>query len=509
LVPGLISVDFLAVQLVLGWPVRILLLALVVFSVFVDSAGYLYREVNHLPLSGNVDPATMPPSFSWWPFNNGSIYIHKGLDIQGGSHMEIQLTDIPPGRTKSEVQAIAVQVFQKRLNSFGVSEPLVQPEGTDRIVVELAGVNSARALPILARTAHLDFVTWVKDPKATAIGQAEAGYKPQLTGLGSAQVTGATSGLDSNGLQYAVNLTFNSDGASQFSKLTTDAVNSCPGDGVTCPTRKIAIFEDLTAADIANWSSVDPATGQTVESTVALPPSLGGKLLTNPNILQPIAGGTATITGNFDQTSARDLAIQISSGALPANVKVLSSTDVSASLGADSVKRSIAAGLVGLVIVVIFMITYYRLPGLLASLALLVYAGIVLAIFKTVPVTMTLAGLAGFILSVGMAVDANVLIFERFKEEMRAGRTIGAAVDAAVRRAWPAIRDSNFSTAITCVVLLFAAPTQIQGFALTLLIGVAISLVSSIIVTHNLLAIVLTFGGGFRNPRVLGVTRAA
>ena len=488
-------------QLVLGWPVRVLLIGLVVFSLFVDSAGYIYREVNHLALTGKVDPATMPPSFSWWPFNNGSIYIHQGLDLQGGSHLELQLTDIPPGRTRSEIQATAVQVFQKRLNSFGVSEPLVQPEGQDRVVVELAGVNSARAQAILSKTAHLDFVTWVKDAKATAVGQAEAGYKPQLTGLGSSQVVSATSGLDQNGLQYAVNLTFNSDGATQFAKLTTDAVAQCPGDGVTCPTRKIAIFEDLTQADIANWS--------TVETTVALPPSQGGKLLTNPNIIQPIAGGTATITGNFDQASARDLAIQISSGALPANVKVLSSTDVGASLGSDSVKRSIAAGLVGLVIVVIFMISYYRLPGLLASLALLGYGGIVLAVFKTIPVTLTLAGLAGFILSVGMAVDANVLIFERFKEEMRAGRTVGAAVDAGVRRAWPAIRDSNVSTTITCLVLVFAAPTQIKGFAITLLIGVIVSLISSIIVTHNLLAIVLNWGGGFRNPRVLGASRAA
>jgi len=501
LVRGLISVDFSAVQLVLGWPVRVVLIALVIFSLFVDAAGYIYREVNHLPLTGQVDPAVMPPNFSWWPFNNGNIYIHQGLDLQGGSHLELQLTDIPPGRSKADVQATAVQVFQRRLNSLGVNEPLVQPSGTDRIVVELAGVTSARAISVIGKTAHLDFVTWVPDAKSTANGQAEAGYKPKKTGLGSDQVVSATSGLDTNGLQYAVNLTFNSDGASQFSKLTTDAVNSCAGDGVTCPTRKIAIFEDLTDADIASWS--------TVESTVALPPSLGGKLLTNPNILQPIAGGTATITGNFDATSARDLAVQISSGALPANVKVLSSTDVGASLGAESVKRSIAAGLVGLVIVVIFMISYYRLPGFLASLALLAYGGIVLAIFKTVPVTLSLAGLAGFILSVGMAVDANVLIFERFKEEMRAGRTIGAAVDAAVRRAWPAIRDSNFSTAITCAVLLFAAPPQIQGFALTLLIGVVVSLISSIIVTHNLLAIVLTFGGGFRNPRVLGVTRAA
>jgi preprotein translocase subunit SecD len=479
----------------------VVLIALVIFSLFVDAAGYIYREVNHLPLTGQVDPTVMPPNFSWWPFNNGSIYIHQGLDLQGGSHLELQLTDIPPGRSKADVQATAVQVFQKRLNSLGVNEPLVQPSGTDRIVVELAGVTSARAIAVIGKTAHLDFVTWVPDASAIAVGQAPAGYKPKLTGLGSDQVVSATSGLDTNGLQYAVNLSFNSDGATQFSKLTADAVNSCPGDGVTCPTRNIAIFEDLTAADIANWD--------TVEATVANPQSVpGGKLLTNPNILQPIAGGTATITGNFDSTSAHDLAVQISSGALPANVKVLSSTDVGASLGADSVKRSIAAGLVGLVIVVIFMISYYRLPGFLASLALLAYGGIVLAIFKTVPVTLSLAGLAGFILSVGMAVDANVLIFERFKEEMRAGRTIGAAVDAAVRRAWPAIRDSNFSTAITCGVLLFAAPPQIQGFALTLLIGVVVSLISSIIVTHNLLAIVLTFGGGFRNPRVLGVSRA-
>jgi preprotein translocase subunit SecD len=509
LVSGLISVDFLAVQLVLGWPVRILLIALVIVSLFVDSAGYIYREVNHLPLAGKVDPTVMPPNFSWWPFSNGNIYIHQGLDLQGGSHLELQLTDIPPGRSKADVQATAVQVFQRRLNSLGVNEPLVQPEGTDRVVVELAGVSAARAQEVIGKTAHLDFVTWVPDAKATAVGQAPAGYKPKLTGLGSDQVVSATSSLDQNGLQYAVQLSFNSDGATQFSKLTTDAVNQCPGDGVTCPTRNIAIFEDLTAADIANWSTVDPKTGQTVESTVALPPSQGGKLLTNPNILQPIAGGTATITGNFDSTSAHDLAVEISSGALPANVQVLSSYDVGASLGADSVKRSIAAGLVGLVIVVLFMVIYYRLPGLLASLALLVYAGIVLAVFKTAGFTMSLAGLAGFILSVGMAVDANVLIFERFKEEMRAGRTIGAAVDAAVRRAWPAIRDSNTSTLITCVVLLFAAPTQIQGFALTLLIGVIVSLISSIIVTHNLLAIVLNFGGGFRNPRVLGVTRAA
>jgi len=180
---------------------------------------------------------------------------------------------------------------------------------------------------------------------------------------------------------------------------------------------------------------------------------------------------------------------------------------VGSTLGAESVKLSIAAGLLGLTIVVIFMIVYYRLPGLLASLALLFYAGAVFAVFKALPVTLTLAGITGFILSVGMAVDANVLIFERFKEEVRAGRTIPAAVDAAVRRAWPAIRDSNTSTLITCLILLFVGPAQIKGFAIVLGIGVLASLFSSIFVTHNLLAIVLS-SARMRRPGLLGADRA-
>jgi protein-export membrane protein SecD len=152
------------------------------------------------------------------------------------------------------------------------------------------------------------------------------------------------------------------------------------------------------------------------------------------------------------------------------------------------------------------MVAFYRLPGLLASLALLCYAGVVLALFKVFGFTVTLGGMAGFILSVGMAVDANVLIFERFKEEMRSGRTIGAAVDAAVRRAWPAIRDSNISTAITSAILAFAGSGPVRGFAITLLIGVAVSMLSSIVITHNLLAIVLNFGWT-RAGGVLGVAR--
>jgi preprotein translocase subunit SecD len=232
-----------------------------------------------------------------------------------------------------------------------------------------------------------------------------------------------------------------------------------------------------------------------------------GKFLVDPVTQQEIIGGNAQISGNFNQQSAVDLATGINAGSLPVDLKVLAVTQVGSTLGAESVKLSLAAGLLGLSIVIIFMIVYYRIPGLLASLALLFYAGAVLALFKVVPVTLTLAGITGFILSVGMAVDANVLIFERFKEEVRSGRTIPAAVDAAVRRAWPAIRDSNTSTFITCVILGFVGPTQVKGFAITLAIGVIVSLVSSIVVTHNLLAIVLT-AGSLRRPWLLGVDRA-
>ena len=491
-------------QLVLSWPVRVVVIGLLLFSLFVDGAGYIYRITTHQPLTGPAQG--LPPHFLGECDQAGSgcwqLYVHRGLDLQGGSHLELQLIDIPTSRTKADIQAVAVSVFSKRLNSLGVSEPLVQPEGSDRVIVELAGISAAKAQEVIGKTAHLDFVKWVKDPNAPAGTNTSAGYKPQKTGLGSDQVTSASSSLDQNGLLYQVGLNFNSEGAALFGKLTTDAVNACPGGGADCPERHIAIFEDLTDADLANWDQAAP--NLTVSPNIP-----GGKLLTNPVILNPITGGQAQITGNFTQQTAGELAVQINSGALPATVKVLQSTDVGASLGQDSVRKSLIAGGVGLFIVVLFMLAYYRLPGLLASLALLVYAAIVLAVFKIIPVTLTLAGLAGFILSIGMAVDANVLIFERFKEEMRAGRTVGAAVDAAIRRAWPAIRDSNFATLITCTVLAFAGTGPVKGFAITLGLGVLVSLVSSIIVTHNLLAVVLNFGPSLRSPRVLGVDRAA
>jgi len=498
-------------QLVLSWPVRLIVVGILLFSLFVDGAGYIYRIVNHYPLTGSVPG--LPPNFGNW-----QIYIHKGLDLSGGTHIDYQLTNFPANQSRADVQQRTISVILKRVNALGVSEPEVRGAGSsnDRITVDLAGVTAAQAQKTIGSITKLVYTKWVKDAKVTA-GQLP-GYRPELTGLTGDDIASANASIDPNsGIGWVVNITFSQHGSDLFGKLTTANVAACPGDPNTvatasCPERHLAIWLDLTQNDINHWEDANYATkvsGNYDPNCLATggPSAECPKFLVDANTVQPILGGQAYISGNFTQQAAIDLSTGISAGSLPVDLQVLAVTQIGSTLGAQSVKLSLAAGLLGLSIVVIFMIVYYRIPGLLASIALLFYAAAVLAVFKWVPVTLTLAGITGFILSVGMAVDANVLIFERFKEEVRSGRTIPAAVDAAVRRAWPAIRDSNTSTFITCVILGFVGPPQVQGFAVTLGIGVLASLVSSIVVTHNLLAIVLN-SGAFRRPGLLGVDRA-
>ncbi|HKW60450.1 MAG TPA: protein translocase subunit SecD [Candidatus Dormibacteraeota bacterium] len=496
-------------QVVLSWPIRLFVVVVLVISLFVDGAGYVYRIANHYPLTGNVPG--LPPNFGGW-----QLFFHKGLDLAGGTHIDYQLTNFPAGQSRAEVQQRTIAVINRRVNSLNVSEPEIRGAGTnyDRITVDLAGVNAEQAQKTIGAVSKLVYTKWIKDDKVTA--GPEPGYKPALTGLTGDDISSANASIDPTGTAWVVNIQFTSVGADKFSKLTQENVAACPGDSTTsaaanCAQRHLAIWLDLTQNDIDHWA--DAAYSGKVSSpydagclAAQTPDTVCGKFLTDPITREPITGGQAQISGAFTQQSANDLATGINSGSLPVDLVALDVTQVSATLGAQSVKLSIAAGLLGLAIVVIFMIVYYRVPGFLASLALLFYAGAVLAVFKLVPVTLTLAGITGFILSVGMAVDANVLIFERFKEEVRAGRTIAAAVDAAVRRAWPAIRDSNTSTIITCVILGFIGPSAVKGFAITLAIGVFASLVSSIVVTHNLLAIVLA-GSGFRRAGLLGVDR--
>jgi len=500
------------VQLVLSWPVRLLVLVILAFSLFVDGAGYVYRIANHYPLTGTVPG--LPPNFGGW-----QLYFHKGLDLAGGTHIEYQLTNFPVGQSRSDVQQRTITVISKRVNSLGVSEPEIRGAGTnnDRITVDLAGVTADQAQKVIGAVNRLVYTKWVPDAKVT--GGPEPGYKPAFTGLTGDDIASATAAIDQNGIGWVVNIAFTSRGADLFGNLTTANVAACPGDPnssltANCAGRHLTIWLDLSQHDIDNWEDATYANKvsqnyDTACLATATPTSICPKLLVDAVTLQAILGGNAVINGGgngFTQPAANDLATGINAGSLPVDLQVLSVQQVGSTLGAESVKLSIAAGLLGLSIVVLFMIIYYRVPGLLASLALLFYAGTVFAIFKLVPVTLTLAGITGFILSVGMAVDANVLIFERFKEEVRAGRTIPAAVDAAVRRAWPAIWNSNLSTFITCLILGFVGPGAVKGFAVTLGIGVVISLVSSIVVTHNLLAIVMA-GGRFRRPALMGVDR--
>jgi preprotein translocase subunit SecD len=493
------------VQLVLSWPVRLIVVGILMFAVFVDGAGYFYRIINHYPLVGTVPG--LPPNFGGW-----QVYIHKGLDLSGGTHIDYELVNFPPGRSRADVQQATIAVISKRVNSLGVSEPEIRGAGNnnDRITVDLAGVTAAQAQKTIGRVTKLVYTKWVADTKS--ISGPHPGFKPALTGLTGDDISNSTATIDQNGIYWVVNVTFSQNGGAAFDRLTAANVAACAinADGTTCAGRFLTIWLDLTQKDIDNWDDPSYQAKLTTPYNAACLPSTTvtcGKELVDAFTQQEIAGGNAQISGQFSQAEATDLSTGINAGSLPVDLQVLAVTEIGSTLGAESVKLSLAAGLLGLTIVVLFMIIYYRIPGLLASLALLFYAGAVLALFKVVPVTLTLAGITGFILSVGMAVDANVLIFERFKEEVRSGRTIPAAVDAAVRRAWPAIRDSNSSTFITCVILGFVGPPQVQGFAITLGIGVLMSLISSIVVTHNLLAIVLT-AGALRRPGLLGVDRA-
>jgi preprotein translocase subunit SecD len=248
-------------------------------------------------------------------------------------------------------------------------------------------------------------------------------------------------------------------------------------------------------------------TGSHINQTLAI--VLDKRVISTPTISNQITGGQGIIQGSFTQDSANTLAIQLRYGSLPVPVSVVESRSVGPTLGAESVRRSMVAGIIGLLVVIIFMGLYYRLPGLIADVALISFALICLMLYKLIPVVLTLSGIAGFILSIGMAVDANILIFERLKEELRAGRTLRQAIDLGWKRAWPSIRDSNSSTLITCIILFWFGSafgaSVVKGFALTLALGVGISLFTAIIVTRTFLHVVLDTVKSTDHPRWFGI----
>jgi preprotein translocase subunit SecD len=348
-----------------------------------------------------------------------------------------------------------------------VTEPLVATQGTDKIVVDLPGVKDVdAAIKLIGTTAVLEIKEEHYDSSGNVINGSDGNpewFTAQALGTDGVteeDLTGkylkanASVVLDPTTNAPEVSFEWNTEGAALFTAITTRDLG-----------KPIAIFLDQTNIEVA-----------TVDAVI---------------------GAKGVITG-LTLTDARNLVIQLNSGSLDVPLTIVQRTDVDATLGSDSLSKSVTAGAIGIGIVILFMVFYYGIPGVIAAAALLIYTALVLAFYKLLPVTLTLPGIAGFIISVGMAVDANVLIFERLREELRAGRSLHRAVDEGFRRAWPSIRDSNISTFITCAILYWFGNTfgafMVKGFALTLFIGVAISMFSAVVITRTFISLLI--GGG-------------
>ncbi len=372
---------------------------------------------------------------------NQEIKTHLGLDLKGGTQLVLRLQTerLPVGVTTplSELQTQAIRVIERRINSLGVSEPVIQGLGDDKLLLELPGVDDIQqANDIATRQAFLEIKVPDKDKPGT--------YKslvPPLTGA-NLKPTFVTF---QNGTKPVINFEFTNGDDARWVQLSKDFYQ------------------------------------QPVQIT------LDGKEISAPTINAIFTDGRGIIEGSFTTQSAKELSLLLNSGALPVPLEVIQSSRVEPTLGQDSVNRSLIAGAIGLLLVAFFMVAYYRLPGVIAVIALLYYTALTYAVFRLVPVTLTLAGVAGFILSIGMAVDANVLTFERLKEELRSGKSLRNAVEEGRRRAFPSIFYSNLATILTAGILFWFGTGTVKGFALTLAIGVAVSFFTAVIVTQMLL----------------------
>lgn len=392
-----------------------------------------------------------------------------GLDLVGGSRilLEAKTTDTVTEITPSVMSNLKYAI-EHRVNNMGVEEISVAQVGDKRLLVEIPGeTDTKKAEEILGKTAQLDFRAPKLDENGEIVRDKTTGQiiweHPQITGE---DLKSASIGSDPSG-QFVVSLEFNAKGATKFAQLTQKLVG-----------KPMAIFYE-------------------------------GEMRTAPNINEPILGGKAQISGGdggFEAKEAQEMVDYLNAGALPVPSDIIEESQVGPTLGADSIAKSKVAGLIGIGLVMLFMLLFYRLPGLIADIALVIYGIIIFAIFKIVPVTLTLAGIAAFILSIGMAVDANILIFERTKEELRNGRNLFTAISSGFDRAWTSIFDSNVTTLITCVILYFLGTGVVQGFALTLGIGVLVSMFTAITVTRNFMHIV--FGTGeLKYPALFGLSK--
>jgi len=406
--------------------------------------------------------------------------IARGLDLQGGSQILLE-ADLPGDATLDEgAMSTARIIVENRVNSLGVTEPLVQGQGNRRIIVELPGIdNPEKAIETLRATGQLEFIR-------TGDAQVFAGSVVNTTNRPNA--VAETQQAINAGLSDFVPLPFPD---TVFETVMTGTVLQDAVPSVDDTTGQWQISFELTGEGADQFFEyTNTNIGQ------IMPIVLDGRILAAPVINSGIRD-VGVISGSFTEEEARSLAIQMRYGALPVPLAVVDVRTIGATLGQNSVTKSLLAGQVGLLMVLVFMLVLYRLPGLLACLALVIYVALNVTVFKLVPVTLTLPGIAGFLLSIGMAVDANILIFERFREELRAGRSLRSAVRTGFNRAWPAIRDGNISTLISCAVLYWFGSSfgasVVKGFALTLAIGVALSMLTAVLITRTFMRSLMSF----------------
>ena len=394
-----------------------------------------------------------------------------GLDLAGGSRLVFR-ADVSKTEASEVGEAMASlrDVIERRINILGVSEPVVTTEksfnGNEyRLVVELPGVtNLDQAAKVIGETPLLEFKTIRPDgPEKDKIIKARQDLSNMVVNENGEIVITAESQMDPDFIDTAL-------GGGQLSKATLqfDSTTRKPIIALQFNDEGAKLFEEITEANIGKPVAI----------------FLDGSPLSIPTVQQKITGGQAVITGDFTPQEARDLVGRLNSGALPLKVELIGSQVVGATLGVDSVEKGVKAAAYGFLLIALFLILWYRLPGVLAVIALSTYVAIMLAFFKFIPVVLTAAGIAGFIISMGLAVDANVLIFERMKEEMRAGKSLKEAVALGITRAWSSIKDSNTASLISAVILFWLGSSVVKGFALTLGLGVLTSLFTAIVITR-------------------------
>lgn len=372
--------------------------------------------------------------------------IRQGLDLQGGTHVVLEGVDTEQAKVNDDAMNRVVKIMEKRVNELGLTEPIIQREGERRIIIELPGVKDPdKAIAVLGKTAMLEF----KDEEGNTV-------------LSGTDLKDAREQTTQNN-QNEVAIEFTDDGAQKFADLTSANVG-----------RTIAILLD-------------------------------GEVLTAPRVNEAITGGKAVITGSRNLEEAHNLAVLLRSGALPVKVDIIETRTVGPTLGQDSKDKSVFAFTVGVGAIFVFMLLFYRAAGLIANLSLMAYVVILLFVLKLLDATLTLPGVAGIILSIGMAVDANVLIFEHFKEEVRSGKTLRMAMDSGFKRAFTTIFDSNLTTIIAATVLFFFGTGPIRGFAITLGLGVVISMFTAITLTQFMLKDLIA-AKLFTDPRLYGVS---